>query len=234
MPSWISLTSDEWTALWLSLRVSIIGLALMLVPGVASGWLLARKSFFGKSAFDALVHLPLVMPPVVTGYLLLILLGRRGWIGRLLHDKIGLDIAFTWKAAMLAAAVMGFPLLVRSVRLAMELVDRKLEQAARTLGSSPWRVFLTITLPLAMPGVLAGAVLAFARSLGEFGATITFAGNIAGETRTLPVAIFTSMQQVGGGDAALRMVIVSIAMSLAALIASEALARRMRRRIEPR
>ncbi len=223
------LTSDEWTALWLSLRVSILGLALMLVPGIACGWLLARKSFMGKSIVDALVHLPLVLPPVVVGYLLLILLGRRGWIGRFLHDGLGLDLAFTWKAAMLAAAVMGFPLLVRSVRLAIELVDVKLEQAARTLGSSPWHVFTTVTLPLAMPGVLAGCVLAFARSLGEFGATITFAGNIAGETRTLPVAVYTAMQQVGGDASALRLVIVSIVLSIAALIASEILARRMHR-----
>lgn len=225
------LEPEEWTALWLSLRVSITGLAIMLVPGIACGWLLARRNFIGKSLFDALVHLPLVLPPVVVGYLLLVLLGRRGWIGRWLHDDLGIDFAFTWKAAMLAAAVMGFPLLVRSVRLAIELVDVKLEQAARTLGASPWRVFMSMTLPLAMPGVLAGCVLAFARSLGEFGATITFAGNIAGETRTLPVAIFTSMQQVGGDAAALRMVIVSIVLSIAALIASEIFARRMRSRM---
>ena len=223
------LSPDEWTALWLSLRVSLLGLAVMLVPGIACGWLLARKSFPGKSIVDALVHLPLVLPPVVVGYLLLVLLGRRGWIGRFLHDDLGIDVSFTWKAAMLAAAVMGFPLLVRSVRLAIELVDVKLEQAARTLGSSPWRVFTTVTLPLALPGLLAGCVLAFARSLGEFGATITFAGNIAGETRTLPVAVFTSMQQVGGDAGALRLVLVSIVLSVAALVASEQLAQRMHR-----
>jgi molybdate transport system permease protein len=166
---------------------------------------------------------------VVVGYLLLILLGRRGVIGAWLHQSLGIDVAFTWKAAMLAAAVMGFPLLVRSVRLAIELVDVKLEQAAATLGSSPWRVFVRITLPLAMPGLLAGCVLAFARSLGEFGATITFAGNVAGETRTLPVAVYTAMQQVDGDATAMRLVVVSIALSIVALIASEILARRMRR-----
>ena len=230
MTGW-RLTSDEWTALWLSLRVSLLALAVMLVPGIACGWLLARKRFVGRSLFDALVHLPLVLPPVVTGYLLLLLLGRRGWIGGWLHERFGVDLAFTWKAAMLAAAVMGFPLLVRAVRLAMELVDVNLEQAARTLGASPPRVFLTITLPLALPGVLAGCVLAFARSLGEFGATITFAGNIVGETRTLPVAVFTYTQSVGGDAAALRLVIVSIALSLAALVASEILARKMHRKL---
>jgi molybdate transport system permease protein len=174
------------------------------------------------------VHLPLVLPPVVVGYLLLAVLGRRGIIGAWLHEGLGIDIAFTVTAAMVAAAAMGFPLLVRSVRLAIELVDVRLEQAARTLGATPWRVFMTITLPLALPGVLAGCMLAFARSLGEFGATITFAGNIQGETRTLPVAVFTSMQQVDGDAAAFRLVVVSIALSIAALVLSEVLVRRMR------
>jgi molybdate transport system permease protein len=225
------LTHDEWTALWLSVRVSIASMLIMLLPGIACGWLLARRRFVGKSLFDALVHLPLVLPPVVTGFLLLLLLGRKGWIGRWLHDALGIDIAFTWKAAMIASAVMGFPLLVRAVRLAIELVDVRLERAAATLGASPGRVFATITLPLACPGVLAGCVLAFARSLGEFGATITFAGNIAGETRTLPVAVFTYTQSVGGDPAALRLVLVSVVLSIAALIASEVLARKIHRRL---
>jgi molybdate transport system permease protein len=222
------LSPEELSTLWLSMRVSSIALALMLIPGIGCGWLLARRDFFGKSILDALVHLPLVLPPVVVGYLLLAVLGRRGVIGTWLHDALGIDVAFTRTAAMVAAAVMGFPLLVRSVRLAIELVDVKLEQAACSLGATPWRVFMTITLPLALPGVLAGCVLAFARSLGEFGATITFAGNIQGETRTLPVAVFTSMQQVDGDAAALRLVVVSLALSITALAISEFLARRMR------
>ena len=225
------LTSDEWSILLLSLRVSLVSVALMLIPGVACAWLLARKRFFGKAVVDAVIHLPLVLPPVVVGYVLLLALGRRGWIGGWLHEWWGIDLAFTWKAAALAAAVMGFPLLVRAARLAIELVDLRTEQAARTLGAGPWRVFFTITLPLALPGVMAGMVMAFARSLGEFGATITFAGNIAGETRTLPVAIFTLTQVPGGDAAAMRLVVISILLSLAAMIASEMLARRVSKRI---
>jgi molybdate transport system permease protein len=203
----------------------------MSVPGVAVAWLLARREFRGKVLLDALVHLPLVLPPVVVGYLLLLALGRRGWLGRWLHDALGVDVAFTWKAAALAAAVMGFPLLVRSVRLAIELVDVRLEQAARTLGAGPLRLFWTVTLPLAYPGLVTGAVLAFARSLGEFGATITFAGNIEGVSRTLPVAIYTSMQTPGGDASALRLVLISLAVSLAALLCSELMARRVRLRL---
>ena len=203
----------------------------MLLPGIGVAWLLARKQFYGKVLLDALVHLPLVLPPVVVGYLLLMCFGRRGWIGGWLHENFGIDIAFTWKAAAIAAAVMGFPLLVRAVRLAIELVDVRIEQAARTLGASPWRVFITITLPLSLPGVLAGAVLAFARSLGEFGATITFAGNIEGVTRTLPVAVFTYTQVPGGDGPAMRLVLISVALSLIALVGSELLARRIGRRM---
>ncbi len=225
------LTPEEWSALLLSLRVSGCSVLIMLVPGVGCAWLLARKRFPGKVLVDALIHLPLVVPPVVVGYLLLLSLGRRGWLGRWLHDGLGIEVAFTPKAAAIAAAVMGFPLLVRAVRLAMELVDIRIEQAARTLGASPWRVFLTITLPLSLPGVVAGVMLAFARSLGEFGATITFAGNIEGVTRTLPLAVYTYTQVPGGDAPAMRLVLISIGLALAALVASELLARRIGRRI---
>lgn len=225
------LTPEEWSALWLSLRVAVWSVAIMIVPGVAFAWLLARKRFRGKVLLDALIHLPLVLPPVVVGYLLLLALGRRGWIGGWLHEALGIDIAFTWKAAALAAAVMGFPLLVRSMRLAIELVDVRIEQAARTLGAGPLGVFLTITLPLSLPGLLTGVILAFARSLGEFGATITFAGNIEGVTRTLPVAIFSYTQIPGGDGPAMRLVLISIAVSLAALVCSELIAQRIRRQI---
>lgn len=225
------LTAEEWSALLLSLRVALWCVAIMLLPGLGCAWLLARTNFFGKSLIDAIIHLPLVLPPVVVGYLLLLALGRRGWVGRWLHEWWGIEIAFTWKAAAIASAVMGFPLLVRAARLGIELIDFRLEQAARTLGSSPLRVFLTITLPLALPGILAGIILAFARSLGEFGATITFAGNITGESRTLPVAIYTYTQLPAGDAPAIRLVIISIVLSLAAMIASEWLARRVSRRI---
>ncbi|MEM7228986.1 MAG: molybdate ABC transporter permease subunit [Planctomycetota bacterium] len=225
------LTPDEWAALWLSLRVSGMATILMLVPGVACAWVLARRSFPGRVVLDAIVHLPLVLPPVVVGYLLLLTFGRRGWIGGWLHDALGVDIAFTWRAAALASAIMGFPLLVRTSRLAIELVDPRIEQAARTLGAGPWRTLMTVTVPLAMPGIIAGLALAFARSLGEFGATITFAGNIEGSTRTIPVAIYTSTQTPGGEFAALRLVILSVAFSFLALVCSELLARRYHRRL---
>jgi molybdate transport system permease protein len=225
------LTSEEWSALLLSLHVAAWSVAIMLIPGIACAWFLARSKMPGKIVIDAIVHLPLVLPPVVVGYLLLILLGRRGVIGGWLHDALAIDLAFTWKAAAIAASVMGFPLLVRAARLAMELVDARIEQAARTLGASPLRVFLTITLPLALPGVLAGVLLAFARSLGEFGATITFAGNIEGVTRTLPSAIYTYTQIPSGDAPALRLILISIVISFAALICSELLARKLRRRI---
>lgn len=221
----LGLTLEEWDAIALSLRVSLVAVAGMLVPGVALGWLLARKRFWGRTVVDAVVHLPLVLPPVVTGYLLLLLFGRRGLLG----EPLGLEIAFTWKAAALASAVVAFPLMVRAVRLSMELVDARYEEAAATLGAPPWRVWTTVTLPLALPGVLTGAVLAFARSLGEFGATITFAGNLVGETRTLPLALFTYTEVPGGQGPALRLMLISLVLSLLALLASELLARRARR-----
>lgn len=225
------LTEDEASVLLLSLRVALTSIALLVVPGILTGWALARWRFPGKALLDALVHLPLVLPPVVTGYLLLLLLGRRGLLGAPLEAWFGLRIAFTWKGAAIAAAVMAFPLMVRAVRLAIEMTDREIEDAARTLGASPLRVLLTVTLPLAAPGILAGMVLAFARSLGEFGATITLAGNIPGESRTLPVAIY-AYSQVPDGDAPLqRLVLLSVAVSVLALLGSEWLSRRLARRV---
>jgi len=220
------LSQEEWVVLGLSARVGICCAAGVAIPGIVCGWLLARTRFPGKALVDAILHAPLVMPPVVTGYLLLVVLGRRGLLGEILFRYFGITFAFTWKAAVIASAVMAFPLMVRSVRIAMEMADPKLEAAARCLGASPLRTFLTVTLPLARPGIMTGLVLAFARSLGEFGATIVFAGNIQGETRTLPLAIYNSMQSPGGDAAALRLVMVSILLSLGALIASEIMCRR--------
>ncbi len=200
---------------------------MCFAPAVAAGWLLARREFRGKALFDALVHLPLVLPPVVVGYGLLYLFGRNGLVGRWLFDALGLSVVFTWQGAVLAAAVMAFPLFVRAVRLSVELVDRGVEDAARTLGASPARVFLTVTMPLALPGVFTGMILAFARALGEFGATISFAGNIEGQTRTLPLAIFRYLQTPGGEGPATRFAIISILLSLGALLASQWVATRM-------
>jgi molybdate transport system permease protein len=225
----VLLTAEEWQALTLSLRVGVACVALSLPPGVFLGWLLARKSFRGKLLLDGLIHLPLVLPPVVTGYLLLLLFGRRGPVGHVLEDLLGIHLAFDWKGAVLASAVVGFPLMLRAIRLAVEAVDPRLERAARTLGAGPLAVFFRVTLRLSLPGVLVGAVLTFARSLGEFGATITFASNIAGETRTVPSAIFTYLSQPGGEGAAARLAVLSILLSFAALVGSEALARRSRR-----
>lgn len=222
------LSAEEWSIVWLSMQVAGTSLAILLIPGIALGWVLSRCRFPGKTLLDVLVHLPLVLPPVVTGYLLLLLFGRRGVFGAWLHD-LGITIAFTWKGAALAAAVMALPLLVRSVRLGFDLADRRLEDAARTLGARPWQVFLTITLPLAAPALIAGLVLAFARSLGEFGATITLAGNIPDESRTLPVAIWSLTQTPDGEAPALRLVLISLVLSLIALAGSEWLHRRWRR-----
>ena len=220
------LSPEEWVVLGLSARVAICCVAAVAIPGIACGWLLARTRFPGKSLVDAILHAPLVMPPVVTGYLLLMLLGRRGILGEVLYRHFGFSMAFTWTAAVAASAVMGFPLMVRAVRVAMEMADPKLEAAARCLGAGPLRTFLTVTLPLARPGIITGLVLAFARSLGEFGATIVFAGNIQGETRTLPLAVYSYMQVPGGDAASLRLVLVSILLSLGALIVSEIMSRR--------
>ena len=211
--------------------MATVGTLASMPVAVLTALLLARGRFWGKTLLDGLVHLPLVLPPVVTGYLLLVAFGRRGLFGQALESCCGLVFSFRWTGAALAAAVMGFPLMVRAIRLSLEAVDRRLEEAASTLGAGRIGVFVSVTLPLALPGVLAGLVLAFAKALGEFGATITFVSNIPGETRTLPAAIYTLTQTPGGDDAAARLVLVAIALSLAALIASELLARRLAGRI---
>ena len=224
-------TDAEWQAITLSLRVALVSVVTSLPLGVLVAWLLARQSFPGKSLFEGVVHMPLVVPPVVVGYGLLLLFGRRGPAGAWLYDHFGITLIFTWKGAALAAAVMGFPLMVQAIRLSIEAVDRRLEAAARTLGAGPLGVFITVTVPLTLPGILVGSVLAFARSLGEFGATIVFVGNIPGETRTIPIAIYTLTQQPDGDLPALRLSIIALLLALAALIASEALARRIHARI---
>ncbi|MBE9557968.1 MAG: molybdate ABC transporter permease subunit [Proteobacteria bacterium] len=228
----LGITPLELEALGLSLRVALASVVCSLPFGLAAAWLLARRSFPGKSLVDGIIHLPLVVPPVVVGYLLLVALGRRGPVGGWLYDSFGISIAFTWKGAAVAAAVMAFPLMVRAMRLSLEAVDKRLEAAARTLGAGRARVFLTITLPLMAPGVLAGTVLAFARALGEFGATITFVSNIPGETRTLPIALYTLTQTPDGEAAAARLAVISVVLALAAIVASEWIARRMARRLE--
>jgi molybdate transport system permease protein len=220
------LAPAEWTAVELSLRIALVATAWALPFGIAIGWLLARGKFWGKTVLDGLVHLPLVLPPVVTGYLLLMWFGRKGPIGAFLYDHFGVVFAFRWTGAALASAVMGFPLLVRPIRLALEAIDRRLEDAAGTLGANPALVFFTVTLPLALPGIVAGLLLCFARALGEFGATITFVSNIPGETQTISAAIYTFLQIPDGDAAAGRLVVVAIVLSLAALIAAEWLGRR--------
>jgi molybdate transport system permease protein len=218
-------TAAELEIVLLSLKVAFFALGASLPPAVAIAFVLARKDFPGKTIFDAAVHLPLVLPPVVVGYALLLVFGTRGPLGRLL-EPMGIVLMFRWTGAALAAAIMGFPLLVRAIRLGIEAVDPRLEVAARTLGARRARVFFTVTLPLALPGVITGSLLAFARALGEFGATITFVSNIPGETRTLPLAIYTLTQSPEGDAAALRLALFSVALSLAALAISERLVRR--------
>jgi molybdate transport system permease protein len=225
------ITPTEWTAILLSIRVATVATLVATPLGIALAFLLARRDFWGKSLVDALVHLPLVLPPVVTGYVLLLAFGRRGPIGAFLADTFGIVFAFRWTGAALACGVMSFPLLVRPMRLSIEAVDRKLEQAAETLGAAPWRVFFTVTLPLALPGVLAGMVLGFAKAIGEFGATITFVSNIPGETQTISSAIYSLIQTPDGDAAALRLVIVSVIVAVAALIGAEVFARRATARL---
>ena len=222
----LELSPDEWVAVHLSLRIALVATAVALPFGLALAWLLARKQFWGKALLDGLVHMPLVLPPVVTGYLLLISFGRRGPIGAFLADHFGIVFSFRWTGAALSCGVMGFPLLVRPIRLAIEAIDRELEDSAATLGADRFWVILTVTLPLAMPGDISGMVLCFAKTLGEFGATITFVSNIPGETQTISAAIYTFTQIPGGDAAAGRLVLVAIAISLAALIVAEWLARR--------
>jgi molybdate transport system permease protein len=221
----------EWTAILLSLRVASVATLIATPIGIAVAWLLARRNFWGKSLLDALVHLPLVLPPVVTGYLLLLALGRRGFLGEFLADHLGIVFAFRWTGAVISCGVMAFPLLVRPMRLSIEAVDQKLEQAAETLGAMPWQVFFTVTLPLALPGVLAGMVLGFAKAIGEFGATITFVSNIPGETQTISSAIYSLIQTPDGDPAALRLVVVSAIIAIAALIGAEWFSRRATQRL---
>jgi len=221
----------EWTAVLLSLKVGLVATLVATPFGIAIAWLLARYHFWGKSLVDAVIYLPLVLPPVVTGYLLLLTFGRKGLVGGWLADHLGLVFAFRWTGAALACGIMSFPLLVRPIRLSIEAVDRRLEQAASTLGAAPWKVFLTVTLPLALPGVLAGMVLGFAKAIGEFGATITFVSNIPGETQTISAAIYTLTQVPDGDAAALRLVGVSIVISMIALVTSEWFARRATQRM---
>lgn len=231
MTGW--LTPEGAQALRLSLQVALTAMLCSLPFGIAVAWLLARKEFWGKQILNGLVHLPLILPPVVTGYLLLITFGRRGTLGPFL-ESIGIVFSFRWTGAALAAAVMAFPLMVRAIRLSIEAVDQRLEAAASTLGAAPFWVFLTVTLPLALPGVLAGAVLGFAKALGEFGATITFVAAIPGETQTLPSAIYALLQVPGGDAAAGRLVVLSILLAMGALVLSEVLARRLQARIAGR
>lgn len=222
----LQFSPSEIAALWLSAKVAVFCTLLISLPGIAVAWLLAKKDFFGKSLLDSVVHLPLVLPPVVPGFLLLLLLGSQGYLGKWLFQTFGISIAFTWVGAVIASAVMAFPLMVRSTRLAISQVDQNLEAAAQSLGAHPWRVFFSVTLPLSLPGIVTGLILAFSRSLGEFGATITFVGNIEGETRTLPLAIYTYTQVPGGDAPAMRLVILSMVLALAALMMSEVLERK--------
>lgn len=227
----LGLGAAEWAALALSLKVSIVATLASLPFAIWIAWVLARGNFHGKAALSAIVHLPLVLPPVVTGYLLLLMLGRKGVIGGFLEESLGIVLAFRWTGAALAAAIMGFPLMVRAIRLAIEAVDPKLEEAAATLGAGAMARFALVTLPLILPGILAGAVLGFAKAMGEFGATITFVANIPGQTQTLPSAIYAFLQVPGGEAAAFRLVGLSLVVSLGAVIMSEYLAVRMSRKI---
>lgn len=227
----MGLTPSELEALGLSLKVGLWAVAGSLLPGLLVAWLLARTRFPGHGLLNGIVHLPLVLPPVVVGYVLLLLLGRNGPLGSLLQGWFGWTFAFTWQGAAVASAVVAFPLLVRSIRLGLELVDQRLETAARTLGAGRLDVFCTITVPLILPGIVTGCVLAFARSIGEFGATITFVSNIPGVTQTLPLALYTAVQTPGGDATALRLVLISCLLAFAALAASEILARRVRRQL---
>jgi molybdate transport system permease protein len=227
----LNLSPEEWTAVRLSIRVATVAMLVSLPFGIAIGYLLARGRFPGKSLLNGIVLLPLIMPPVVTGYLLLLVFGRRAPVGAFLADHFGIVFSFRWTGAALACGVMGFPLLVRSIRLSIEAVDRKLEDAAGTLGANPAWVFIFITLPLILPGIIAGMILCFAKAMGEFGATITFVSNIPGETQTLPSAIYTFTQIPGGEMGALRLTLVSIAISMAALLVSELMAWRVGRQL---
>jgi molybdate transport system permease protein len=227
----LNFSPDEWTAILLSLRVATVGTIVGLPLAIVLAYVLARWHFPGKVLLDGALHLPLVLPPVVTGYLLLLSFGRQGSIGKFFYEIFGITFAFRWTGAALACGIMGFPLMLRAIRLSFETIDRRLETAASTLGANRWWTFLLVTLPLALPGVLAGTILCFAKALGEFGATITFVSNIPGETQTIPSAIYTYTQVPGGDSEALRLTTVSIVIALLALIVSEILNRRIQKRI---
>jgi len=229
---WMILSFEEWTAVRLSLRVASVATLISLPFGLGVALALARGRFWGQSLLNGLVLLPLILPPVVTGYILLILFGRRGPLGRLLADYLGIVLSFRWTGAALACGIMGFPLLVRAIRLSIESVDARLEEAAGTLGANRAWVLATVTLPLILPGILTGMILCFAKAMGEFGATITFVSNIPGETQTLPSAIYTFTQVPGGDQGALRLTLVSVAISMLALVASEVMARIANRRLD--
>lgn len=231
--TWLNfeLSPDEWQIIYLSCKIACVSLGVNLIPAILMGYFLARKDFWGKSLFETLVFLPLVLPPVVPGYLLLVLFGNQGFFGKPL-SVLGIELAFSWRGAVLASAVMGFPLMVQSVRLAVELVDRRLEITAMTLGASRLKVFFGITLPLARTGILIGAMLSFCRSLGEFGATITFVGNVAGETRTLPLAIYSLLQQPDSDSQIIRLMVISIGVAFVAMWVSQWYARTQKRRLE--
>lgn len=227
----LDFSADERTAIELSLRIALVATLSCLPPAILAAYALARWRFPGRAVLDALLHLPLVMPPVVTGYLLLLAFGRKGPIGAFLLEHLGVSFSFRWTGAALACAVMGFPLMLRAIRLSFEAVDRRLEAAAGTLGANGWWTFVLVTLPLSLPGILAGSILCFAKALGEFGATITFVSNIPGETQTISAAIYTYTQVPGGDMGALRLTLVSIAIAVAALVAAEILNRRTQRAI---
>jgi molybdate transport system permease protein len=229
---WMALSAEEWTAVYLSLKVALVATVVALPFGIAVGMLLGRGRFWGHSLLNGFVLLPLILPPVVTGYILLILFGRRGPVGSFLADYFGIVFSFRWTGAALACGIMGFPLMVRAIRLSIEAVDARLEEAAGTLGANRAWVFLTVTLPLIVPGIITGMILCFAKAMGEFGATITFVSNIPGETQTLPSAIYTFTQVPGGDLGAFRLTLVSIAIAMMALLASEVLARYANRRLD--
>ena len=227
----MTLTSIEIEAISLSLVIAIISVIICLPLGLATAWLLVRRNFPGKIILSGIVYVPLVLPPVVVGYLLLVTLGKKGIFGAWLWEHLGVAVAFTWKGAAIAACVMSFPLMVRAIKLSLENIDVGIEAAAKTLGAPNWWVFMSITLPMIIPGLITGSILTFARSLGEFGATITFVSNIPGETRTLPLALFTAIQSTDGEDAGLRLVVISLILAFGAVISSEYLNRRFSKRI---
>ncbi len=232
MFEWLTLSAAEWSAISLSLKVAFWAMLASLPLGIVTALILARGRFWGKSILNGVVHLPLVMPPVITGYLLLLSLGKRAPLGQFLNDYLGLSFSFRWTGAALACGIMGFPLMVRAIKLSIEAIDPKFEAAASTLGANRFWVFVTITLPLALPGILAGMILSFAKAMGEFGATITFVSNIPGETQTLPTLIYTYTQVPEGDAGVFRLTLISIAISMAALMVSEYLAQRVGRRMD--